>query len=355
MTDTPQVIPFQTDRGKDLKRQIIPLSEIQPCLDANYLVRGWLGMGSFSVLYGPSNTGKTFVAVDLAAHVASGLAWRGCRIKPGPVIYVATEGGGGIRNRLAAIRKARPDLALNAEFYLLPTHLDLHGLDDAMALVEAMPTDGLALIVIDTLARSMGAGDENNARDMGQFVTNLDKLRELTGAHALVVHHSGKDTDRGARGSSALRAAADTEIAVKERQISCEKQRDMENSGRLFFALKPVDLGHDADGEMVTSAIVVPADAPAKIAEPLKGRDEVAARALSEALRLHGRKRQGDQLPGNRKSVKLSQWREQCRGNGLTDPEATPDTQRKAFTRAKDRLIDRDIIRKRCFDPTLIS
>ena len=345
MTYTRSIVPYKTERGQDLKRQIIHFADIRPCLDTNYLVQGWLGAGSFSVIYGPSNTGKTFVAVDLAAHVASGRPWRGCRIKPGPVVYVAAEGGWGIRNRIAAIREAKPELGNNPEFYLLPTHLDLHEPGDAMALVEAMPTDRPAMLVIDTLARSMGAGDENSARDMAQFVSNIDKLRERTGAHVLVVHHSGKNAEAGARGSSALRAAVDTEIAVTEGQISCAKQRDMENSGRVFFALESVDLGTDTDGDPVTSAIVVPTDAPAKSAKPLTGRDEVASQALSEAIRLHGKVRHANQLPGNRKSVELARWREQCRKNGLTEPKASPDTQRKAFTRAKERLIDRDVIR----------
>jgi len=160
-----------------------------------------------------------------------------------------------------------------------------------------------------------------------------------------VVHHSGKNVDVGARGSSALRAAVDTEIAITEGQISCVKQRDMEIPPNQFFALETVELGEDADGDPVTSAIVVPAGAPAKGARPLSGRDEIATQALTEALRVHGKPQFGEHFPVGRDVVSISYWRDQCAANGLTDPDVNADTQRKAFTRAKERLLDRDYAR----------
>ncbi|MAM63858.1 helicase RepA family protein [Maritimibacter sp. UBA3975] len=345
MTDmTPQVVPFQSKRGEALRGKMIPLAKIKPCLDANYLVQGWLGAGGLSVLYGPSNSGKTFVAVDLAAHVASGTAWRGYKIKPGPVVYVAAEGGGGIRNRVSAIRNARPDLLEGAEFSLLPTNLDLHEPGDAMALCDAMPTESAALVVIDTMARCMGSGDENSARDVAQFVINLDAIRERTGAHVLVVHHSGKNAEAGARGSSALRAAVDTEIAISEGQISCVKQRDMETPDRLFFGLETVELGKDSDGDPVTSAVVRPADAPKPKRKPLSGQAEVAMQALREALREHGATILGPDYPEGCKSVPVDLWREACDRHGLTTG-GSESAHRMAFMRVKNKLLELNEIR----------
>ncbi|HBZ45316.1 MAG TPA: hypothetical protein DEO85_14965 [Maritimibacter sp.] len=345
MTDTtPQVIPFQSKRGESLRGKMIPLAKITPCLDANYLVQGWLGKGGLSVLYGPSNSGKTFVAVDLAAHVASGTAWRGCKIKQGPVIYVAAEGGGGIRNRVSAIKQARADLLNDAEFSLLPTNLDLHEAGDAMALCEAMPTEKAALVVIDTMARCMGSGDENSARDVAQFVINLDAIRERTGAHVLVVHHSGKNTEAGARGSSALRAAVDTEIAISDGQISCVKQRDMETPDRQFFSLETVTLGEDRDGDPVTSAIVIPADAPKPKRKRLSGQAEVGMQALTDALDKQGTYIGGPDYPEARKCVSLDTWRKACEQHGLTTG-GSESAQRVAFGRVRDKLIEANEIR----------
>jgi RecA-family ATPase len=58
-----------------------------------------------SVIYGPSNCGKTFFVVDLALHVALGREWRGRAVDRGAVVYLSLEGAQGIRNRLAAFRK----------------------------------------------------------------------------------------------------------------------------------------------------------------------------------------------------------------------------------------------------------
>jgi hypothetical protein len=345
MTDAnPNLIPFKTKRGETLRGKMLPLAKIQPCLDANYLVRGWLGAGGLSVLYGPSNSGKTFVAVDLAAHVASGTAWRGSKVKPGPVVYVAAEGGGGIRNRIAAIKEARPELLHGAEFSLLPTHLDLHEPGDAMALCEAMPTEQASLVVIDTMARCMGSGDENSARDVAQFIANLDAIRDRTRAHVLVVHHSGKNAEAGARGSSALRAAVDTEIAISEGQVSCAKQRDMEMPDRLFFSLETVALGKDSDGDPVTSAVVTPADAPKPKQKVLSGKAEVGMQALRDALRQHGAVIHGPDHPDGRRCVSLDAWRAACAEHGLSDG-ASESAPRVAFRRVKDKLLEANEIR----------
>ncbi|UWS79977.1 helicase RepA family protein [Phaeobacter sp. G2] len=246
---------------------------------------------------------------------------------------------------MSAIKVAKPALDAREGFYLLPTQLDLHGADDAAALCMAMPVMAASLVVVDTMARSMGGGDENSSRDVSQFVANIDAIRTQTGAHVLVIHHSGKNAEAGARGSSALRAAIDTEIAITDRQITCAKQRDMEFPNRLFFNLESVELGRDRDGEPVTSAVVVEASATARTAKPLRGREEVAAQALAEALRLYGEKHNRENIPNNRDAVALVRWRDQCEAFGLTEKDATKDAKRKAFDRAKQRLMDHDHIR----------
>lgn len=158
------------------------LDEIKPVLTGRYLVKGWLDRGAASVVYGESNVGKIFFALDVALHVAAGLPWRDSKLTgmrgtdhAGPVVYVAAEGGTGINNRNDAIRRDNPDLLKESNFILLPTGLDLC---------------------------AATGGDENTAQDMGAFIQNVGLLRERTGAHVMVIHHSDKDTRKGARGSS---------------------------------------------------------------------------------------------------------------------------------------------------------
>lgn len=339
------IVPGQKSRASELSKRLISFRQIGAVLTNNYMVKGWLDRNSLSMLYGPSNAGKTFVALDMAMHVAASKPWRGLRVNGGPVLYIAAEGGAGIRNRLAAIKHERPDMA-SAPFTLLPVGLDLHGQGDALAVCEIMPDVAPALVVIDTLARSMGAGDENTAKDAAMFVRNCDLIREATGAHVMVIHHTGKDEDRGARGSSALRAAVDNEIQItSEWEILSRKQRDQEPPEPLHFKLRSVVLGMDEDGEPVTSAVVDVAAPPAPTRKPLRGKNEVAMQALYDALRDHGTTKSGNMYPSNRKVVEVEHWRVSCGVHGLTSG-VSDSAARVAFKRVKDKLMDMDEVRE---------
>lgn len=332
-------------RANEIEGRLVNLSAIEAVLTSNYMVKGWLDRNCLSMLYGPSNCGKTFVALDIAMHIASSKPWRGLRVNGGPVLYIAAEGGAGIRNRLAAIKHDRPEM-VDAPFSLLPLGLDLHGQGDALAVCQIMPCEKPALVVIDTLARSMGAGDENTAKDAAQFLRNCDLIRDATGAHVMVIHHTGKDEDRGARGSSALRAAVDNEIQVTaDRQIISRKQRDQESPEQLYFNLRPVTLGLDEDSQPVKSAVVDVAEPPKPERKPLQGRNEVAMQALYDALRDHGETRTGNLYPSNRKVVHIDKWRAACLSKGLTDGLSDSAT-RVAFKRAKDTLMDKNLVRQ---------
>ena len=116
------------------------------------------------------------------------------------------------------------------------------------------------MIVVDTLSRAMAGGDENGPTDMTAFIANLDALRNATGAHIMIVHHSGKDTAKGARGHSSLRAATDTEVELevdgKIRTATATKQRDLEPQEPIVFQLKVHELGRDEDGDAVTTCTI---------------------------------------------------------------------------------------------------
>jgi hypothetical protein len=220
------------------------------------LVKGVLTQGAMTVLYGDSNAGKTFVAMDVANHVARGAAWAGKRVTQFPVLYVAAEGGQGARLRTAALFN-RYGSAPDFKMLLHPINL-LRADADLVPLIESVRACGVAfgLVVIDTLSRAMAGGDENASTDMGAMVKHLDALRQATGAHLMVVHHSGKDRAKGARGHSLLRAATDTEIEVVNREIVVTKQRDLDGTFSRGFDLDVLTLGVDADGDPITSCTV---------------------------------------------------------------------------------------------------
>jgi hypothetical protein len=223
-----------------------------------------------SVIYGPSNSGKTFWTIDLAYHIAIGAPWRGRRVAQASVLYLAAEGGRGVINRVAALKQAHgvldvPMAVKRAGLDLLHAQADLQHIVDLSAEVRAKLPDAPHMIVIDTLSRVMAGGDENSAADMTALIRNIDAIRATTGAHIALVHHTGKDTARGARGHSSLRAATDTEIEVANeddnRAAMVTKQRDHQGGETFAFALKSVHLGHDQDGDEVTSCIIEAVDA----------------------------------------------------------------------------------------------
>lgn len=333
------------DRTKEIKSRLIHLRAIGPVLRTAYLAKGWLSAGGYSITYGPSNAGKTFVVLDLAMHIAAGEEWRGCKVNGGPVFYIAAEGGYGVFNRLAAFKIERPHMA-NADFTLLPIGVNLHASGDAAIIISLLEGTNPALIVVDTLARVMGEGDESTAKDAGMFIRNCDLIREATGAHVMVIHHTGKDEDRGGRGSSAYRAACDTEIFVSSNHtITCKKQRDMVEADDLHFSLRTVTLGADQDGDPVTSAVIEPADKPPPSRKPLTGRHQVAMTALMEALDKYGAVQSGSDYPDGCPAVAVEHWRDACAAHRLTTG-SSESAARTAFKRAKDKLLDWDEVRE---------
>jgi hypothetical protein len=223
------------------------------------LIKGVLSVGAMSVVYGESNSGKSFLALDLAFHVATGRPWNGHKVRQGAVLYIAAEGGPGFHKRVAALRKHYD--ARGVPFGVAPCPIDLlrggdtHKLIDAVREFEARKGK-VELIVVDTLSRALAGGDENSSTDMGAFVRHVDKLREATKTHVMVIHHSGKDKARGARGHSLLRAATDTEIEVERGKWTVMKQRDVDGNKSGRFDLQSIDVGVDTDGDRITSAIV---------------------------------------------------------------------------------------------------
>jgi len=247
-------------------------AEVEPVTDAGDFIEGLLISGGASVLYGESNAGKTFAAVDLALSVASGNPWQGRQVDQGPVLYLALEGGNGIANRIAAYRQHH-GIADDLPFAMTSNGVDLTDDNGAVPIIDTAyqiledTGDAVRLIVIDTLSRSLCGGDENSSADMGALVRNVDAIRQETGAHVMLVHHAGKDLARGARGHSLLRAAIDTEIQVSRSDSGAvvarvEKQRDLPSEGEFAFVLEPVTLGTDHRGNPVRSCVVAATVAP---------------------------------------------------------------------------------------------
>ena len=225
---------------------------------AGYLAKGLLQKASYAIAYGPPGGGKTFTLLDLAYHIAAGKDWMGHKVHGGPVLYLPFEGGGGLVKRAQALRQKYGDA--DVPFFIASASFNLReqaGRKELGAIIADLPEKPV-LIVIDTLARALMGGDENSAQDVGAFNSAIAALIESTGACVLVVHHSGKNQNAGARGSSALLGAIDTELMICDNQVIASKQRDVEIGAPIGFKLVPVVVGVDSDGDEMTSCVVEP-------------------------------------------------------------------------------------------------
>lgn len=245
--------------------------DVSPVTQTNDFVEDLLCENQFSVIYGESNCGKTFFMLDLSMHVSLGLEWRGKAVQQGGVIYAALEGGHGTKNRICAF-KEHYKITASIPMAIIPSSINFLDADgDVQSLINSIEEaqkklGNVRLIVIDTLARAISGGDENSSIDMGKLVITADYIRAITGAHIAFIHHSGKDTAKGARGHSSLRAAVDTEIEISRPNtespstIKVVKQREMEMIEDMAFRLERVVLGENQRGKKVTSCVVLPAE-----------------------------------------------------------------------------------------------
>ena len=249
-----------------------------------YVVKGLLSKASYTVLHGQPGAGKTFVSFDIGYHVAAGRPWHGRLVKQGTVLYLAYEGVGGLRKRAEALRRHYG--AEDVPFYVMPASYDLRTQEGRKALgadMATLPTPP-SLVVVDTLAHALMGGDENSAQDVGAFNQAVQALIRATGACVMVIHHPPKNGE-GPRGSSAIRGACDSEIQVANRTVMSVKQRDFELGDAMPFALKPIPLGTDEDGDEITSCVVIPSQAQAQAFDAvkgLKGKYALAWQALCE-------------------------------------------------------------------------
>ncbi len=257
-------------------------SDLPPSRDTEVyedeLVERLLGKNSVAVIYGDSNSGKTFLAIDLCAAVSIGIPWMGRNTDGGVVLYLAVESPSSVKMRLRVYQKENQVsldnlFVVQSPISLFDAEPDIAAVMEVVRKVEAQTGRKVALIVGDTLAR-LATGANENSEEMGLVFKNVDRIRQMSESAFLLIHHCGKDAARGMRGWSGMRAHIDTEIEVTAndptglRCLEITKQRDLEGKGeRLGFRLKPIPMGHNKWGAPRSSCIVEAVEAPIKAAK----------------------------------------------------------------------------------------
>ena len=248
-TEPPKPEPRYKLLGADELRNLPPLA---------WRVRGVLPAVGLAALYGPSASGKSFLAFDMAASIAEGCQWFDCRVEAAPVVYAALEGEAGFKLRAQAWETSR-GRALPDGLRMMLQPFKLTDGQDVLDLAAVVPAG--AVVVVDTLNRAAPTADENSSRDMGEILEAAKTLQTLTGGLVVLVHHTGKNAAAGLRGHSSLFAAMDAAIEVSRegdrREWKVAKSKDGIDGEACPFKLAVEVLGTEPTGEAITSCVVV--------------------------------------------------------------------------------------------------
>ena len=241
-------LPFET--RKATSPAILSIPELLALPSPEWLVAGLIPEQSLVVPYGPPKSFKSFLMMSVGLHIAAGLEWFGHTVQQGAVVYVMGEGIGGMKVRVRAML-TRYGMAPGVPFFIVRRAVNFRDPAEVKALEAAirdrigdMP---LRLLVIDTLARAMPGADENSAQEVGAVIAAADHLKDVFSCTVALVHHEGKDSGRGARGTSALRGAWDAAYQIVSRGkrmiLTVIDQKEAEAGQVLRFVMEEVAVG----------------------------------------------------------------------------------------------------------------
>lgn len=330
-------------------------NEVRATVAADYSIKGIIEQGSTSIWFGPPGTYKTFLLLSAQMAVASGREFFGHKVRQGRTLYLALEGRGGIDRRVRAlIERFGPC----TDFGVADERLALLTADGARAarangphveaLRKAITENEIRFVVIDTINLALGGSDENDNGVMGLLIGLANELAQSTGCHIAFIAHSAKSgTLSGPRGGGAQKGNSDLVVAINLEdgvaKASSYAPDGKSKDGEPFaisFKLERVELGRDADGDVISSCIVVPAEPEDAQAPRLRGQAAVALRELQN-LTLDA----GEPLPAGRRfpsdrtirGVREDQWEKYCETASITSSNK-PDAKRVAFARAARSL-----------------
>lgn len=316
-TETPEIEIVEPEQPDIYELLTAEEAMTQP--PVSFLIDGLIPKRSLAMLYGAPGAGKSFIALDMALAIAHGRQWRSKTAEAGGVIYLAAEGFAGIGQRLKAWY-GHNGILDHCSMRLIRVPVDFLQTEEVEKLIRTVASVdfNVSMIVVDTVARSF-SGDENSAQEMGAFIKACGALGAATGAAIMGVHHSGKDSSRGMRGSSALLGACDTVLSVAKDEngvieFKVEKQKDAEEAAPMKFALQPVTISGGS------SAVLIDIDADENERPKLNAREKIALDALTNLL-----------VDLNVQEVEVSKWHD-------AHKEKAPDTTRPNRSKARDAL-----------------
>lgn len=271
-----------------------PFEDIQFIGGEEWLVKRVLPRRGVAVIFGKSQSFKSFVALDLACRIAAGWEWAGLKVAQAPVIYIAAEGAAGTRKRKVGWTWTNSNVPDKLPFRLISDAPNLGAAEgDLPDLIRSVEEAGIApgVLFVDTLAQTLGGGDENGS-GMVQYIANAQALSQRFDCLVVVIHHVGLGDDQRLRGHSSLHGAVDAQILCERKagtlatELKLQKLKD-EDADRTFSAvLARAIIGYDEDDDEISTLVVesITEDNSPKAAKPKEKRIPPNMRLLMDVV-----------------------------------------------------------------------
>ncbi len=231
----------------------------------NWMIKNWIPWRELCCFWGDPGAFKSFIGQGLSLQLATQN-----RIK---VVYVAAEGASGLSARVHAwnaLNMGDP-YREDPNWYYMPANVNYESRDNRRDFVNSIyqTLDGPEpdLIVLDTLARNF-FGDENSAKEMGQFIEGVEETRRDCGCAVWIIHHANvSQENRRERGSAALRAAMFAMFHISDPRptkngmsvnFECDRMKDGEIPDAMRVDLHKVDLESDQEGDVFRRSLALP-------------------------------------------------------------------------------------------------
>jgi hypothetical protein len=299
-TREPETAKSRTDAPEDPDDcfEVLSISDLKALPDAQWIIKDAVPAEGLIFIYGPPASFKSFVCADLALSYAYGAPeWLGYeRRTEGAVLYIASEGAQGIKNRITAWQRTTGVVEDTDHFHLIRKTINFLSPDDRGRLVRTVARHierhgPVSLIFVDTVSRVLPGADENLQKDMTVFVGACDALRDF-GASVVGVHHTNKNGEM--RGSTVFAGQGDAIFRIERDEgsksgvLTCEKLKDADDGWKRTFATEKVEWTPAGKIEAASSLVVTwggePGAEEAQSAWPPRDVLWDLQRALSEAF-----------------------------------------------------------------------
>lgn len=321
------------NNGRSNARMFSHISET-PSAPPEMLIENCLEQNSLAALVAPSYYGKSLMTIKMAVSVATGTDFHGHKVKQRPVYFIAAENSAGIIRGLHACLD-RDQIAWDAaHLFTTPQAPNLRDPDAvAQVMADMGPEAYNCFVIIDTMSKTFGGGNENAPQDMSAYISGAEAIREMFDATVLIIHHQGKDSSAGARGHSMFFGSLDTCMGIKkvsngDIRLVCQKQKNMAEFEPMQFSITP----------HMDTVVLEPVDTSAARNDHFIGKnDQLAIDAFAAVMRA----KSADSPLSPSCSLTLDEWRSEFYGRHAGD---NAKTKKDIFRRSRESLVNKGFV-----------